>query len=99
MPASIQHNGDHMILEYETGRRPSAIQIVGEWHKQGRPRCFEVGYGETFALFQRVEGRRIMFGDTRPATWHDSGNGGSGVKRNEVVKILNALETFENQVL
>lgn len=93
MRPEIKNHGDHVILDYTfAGRRPSAIQIVGEWHKLGRPHCFEVEYGETFALFQRVAGRRNVFGETTSAQWHDSGNGCSGVKRDDVVKILNALE-------
>lgn len=93
MPATVRHEGDHLTLDYtETGRRPSAVQIVGEWDKQGKPHCFEVEYGETFAIFQRVAGRPGIFGDVPAARWHDSGNGCSGVKRDQVVKILNALE-------
>lgn len=93
MGVEITHNGDHLALDYtKQGRRPSVVQIVGEWHTQGKPDCFEVEYGETFALFQRVRGQRSIFGGGSPYRWHDSGNGCEGVKRDQVIKALNALE-------
>lgn len=57
--------------------RPSARQIVSRWKRHGCPPNFTVEYGETFAEFQLFNGR-----------WTDSGNGCAGVKRDEVVKLL-----------
>lgn len=61
--------------------RPSAARIVAAWKKAGKPDCFTVEYGETFAEFNKAG-----FGDR----WFDSGNGCRGVDRNAVVKALAA---------
>ena len=64
------------------GRRPAASHIIARWKAAGRPNCFSVVYGETFAEFALGGGR-----------WHDSGNGCRGVKRDAVVKLLTAAGT------
>jgi len=70
-------------LDYtDQGRRPSAAQIIADWKKAGRPREFEVVYGETYAQFEA--------GLTR---WHDYGNGCRGVDRDAVLKRLNEVES------
>ena len=72
---------DHHMDYTKQGRRPSAKQIVADWKKAGRPLMFSVEYGETFAEFERINGR-----------WHDSGNGCEGVKREKVVSALTEVE-------
>ena len=62
------------------GRRPSVGQIIKRWKDKGRPDNFEVTYGETFAVFERQEGRDI---------WFAHGNGCSGFNRSAVEKELN----------
>lgn len=70
-------------LDYtKQGRRPSAAQIVADWKKHGRPRAFEAIYGETFAVFHAD----IVY------RWNAHGNGCSGIKRDDVVKLLNATK-------
>lgn len=70
-------------LDYtKQGRKPTTAQIISDWKKQGRPGRFTVEYGETFAEFEETRGGIVR--------WMDSGNGCSGVKRDEVVKALSA---------
>lgn len=66
----------------DQGRRPSTAQILSAWKRAGRPECFTVEYGETFAEFKRIVAGR----------WDDSGNGCRGVNRTAVVTALNAAD-------
>ena len=61
------------------GKKPTAQQIVSDWKKAGRPTNFTAEYGETYAAFIKW-----------PREWVASGNGCSGIKRDQVVKLLNA---------
>lgn len=60
------------------GKRPSARQILSDWKKSGRPIEFTAEYGETYAHF--------IFSAPR---WFADGNGCSGIKRDEVERLLN----------
>lgn len=63
----------------DQGKRPSARQIISDWKKAGRPKEFTCEYGETFARFYYVPERQ----------WIAEGNGCSGIKRDQVEKLLN----------
>jgi len=75
------------IFDYtEQGRRPSAKQIVADWKKAGRPPLFQVEYGETYAEFEQVTSTSYIGGSV--VKWYETGNGCEGVKRTQVVQLL-----------
>lgn len=76
------------IFDYTSrGRSPTAQQIVSDWKRAGRPVMFQVEYGKTFAQFESINAHAFVGG--HQMHWYDSGNGGTGVKRNAVVLLLN----------
>lgn len=76
------YNGIYVLDFTKCGRRPSTRQIIAVWQKAGRPREFEVTYGETFAKFE-----------TSFSRWEAHGNGCSGFNRDEVLRELNRIES------
>lgn len=70
----------------EQGRRPTVAQIISAWKRAGKPRDFEVIYGETYAHF--------AFAPCYGSNWQDDGNGCRGVEREKVRAKLNELEPF-----
>lgn len=72
-----------MMFDFSDSKsgRPSAARIVAAWKRAGRPKRFAVKYGETEAVFERY-----AYG------WADSGNGGRGVDRAAVVRMLAAAD-------
>ena len=75
-----------MELDYTAqGSKPTVQQIIAGWRKAGKPASFTVEYGETFARFKLYLGK-----------WVASGNGCDGVKRDTVVKALQADEDKGN---
>jgi hypothetical protein len=79
-----QENQEGKMLELDytkQGRRPSAKQIVNDWNTAGKPLDFTAEYGETYAHFNfSLMSRR----------WNADGNGCSGIKRDDVERLLNA---------